>query len=105
MPNELVRCGLHVEIQKYGKTADPTRPGLRNQLESAAVAEDAIIRGIDRVGIDLSFAESRALFAVQRLLDETEYKGNTKTARAGEAYHFDGELPQLRVSVSKYLHA
>ncbi len=105
MGSNLIRCGLHLEIQKYGKAIDPTRPHLEDQLESNVVARDASTRGFVRVGMDLSFAENRALFAVQHLLDETDYRGNIRPAKAGPAYHFQGELPRLEVPIYKYLHA
>jgi hypothetical protein len=105
MSNNLIRCGLHLEIRKFGKVVDPTHPDLKDQLESDAVVEDATFRGISRIGVDLTFAEDRALFAVQRLFDDADYRGNVKPAKAGEAYHFQGELPRMEVPVAKYLHA
>jgi hypothetical protein len=107
MPNRLIRCGLHLEIQKYGKQVDLTCPELKDQLESIAVAEDAAIRGMTRIGIGLTYAENRALFAVQYLLDQTDYRGSAKpvTLSVPNAYLFDGQLPQIEVTVAGYLHA
>lgn len=107
MPNKLIRCGLHVEIQKYGKQVDLTCPELKDHLESNRVAEDAAKQGIERMGIDLSFAENMALFAVQHLLDQTDYRGNTKPVvlPAANAYFYDGKLPRIEVTVAGYLHA
>ena len=63
--------------------------------------------GITDIGYDLSYGEARALFSVQRLLDETDYKGNQAplTLRLGNGYQYYGDLPRLRIPISDYLHA
>jgi hypothetical protein len=51
-------------------------------------------------GISLSYAESRALFAVQKLLDKANYKGN------GLPVPYNGmTLPRLNVRIADYLNA
>jgi hypothetical protein len=57
--------------------------------------------------LELSYTESRALFAVQMLLSDTDYKGNTKPEQFTDDvnWKYKGELPGLKISVSEYLDA
>jgi hypothetical protein len=57
--------------------------------------------------LELSYTESRALFAVQKLLSDTDYKGNTKPEMVSDDvnWKYKGELPGLKISVSEYLDA
>jgi hypothetical protein len=62
-------------------------------------------QGIEDVGIFLSDVENRALFAIQRLLDETEYQGTEEPIALppGNKYRLLDKLPVLRVKISDYL--
>ena len=53
----LIKVSAHFEMLKFGRSSDAT------------------------YGIELSNAESRALFAVQKLLEGTDYRGNGATVR------------------------
>ena len=71
MPNKTVNVGLHLQILKFGSAPDPTKPTLEDNVKGSAIVASARKNYITRVGVDLSYAENRALFAVQKLLDET----------------------------------
>jgi hypothetical protein len=107
MPNKTVRCALHLEHQFHPSVPDQTRPNLEDQLENPDLAKVALGQGIDRIGVRLSYGESRALFAVQRLLDETGYRGNAKPdkLKAANPQKFDGDLPILLIEKSDFLDA
>ncbi len=80
MPNQLIRTSLHVEMQKFGEN-----------------------------GLDLSYAENRALFAVQRMLDSTDYKGNIVPMQLspedGAKAKYVGTLPGVHFRDAQYLEA
>ena len=107
MPNNLVKVGLHAELLKFGVTPDPTKPELKDRLVDQVALKAALSSGITEIGYDLSYGEARALFAVQMILDETDYKGNQppSTLPTGNGYQYDGELPLLRIPIADYLHA
>ena len=87
--NKQVRVSLHAEMQKFGSKPDPTKCSTEQSI-----------------GLDLSYTESRALFAVQKLLDPTIYKGNiTPVELKDEGYRYAGSIPQLVVTKSEYLEA
>jgi hypothetical protein len=107
MPNKLIRVGLHAELMKFGRIPDPRKPALADQLSTQDALSAARSARISEVGYDLSFGESRALFAVQALLDATDYKGNQPPMQlpSGNGYQFAMDLPWLKVPVSDYLSA
>jgi hypothetical protein len=87
--NKQIRVSLHAEMQKFGTKPDPTQ-------------------AIDRsIGLDLTYTEARALFAVQKMLDETNYKGNTTPVsfKDEKDWMYNGQLPCLKISTSEYLDA
>ena len=107
MPNNLVRVGLHVEQLKFGSRPDSTKPGLKDRLEDPKALLVAMNSGITEIGYALSYGQARALFAVQFLLDATDYKGNQPPLKlpSGNGYQYDGDLPWLRIPIAGYLHA
>jgi hypothetical protein len=84
----LVRASLHLEKQKFGKK--PLPYGIQ-----------------DVIGIDLTQAQGQALFAIQRLLQETEYRGNLppEPYDGNNIWKFSGKLPVLKFSPAQYLEA
>ena len=92
MPGDLIKSASHLQTLKFGTTPDPTKSGIQNQL----IVEEAIEKGINNVGINLTYLVNRALFAVQKLFDKTDYKGNALPK---------GSLPRLVVPISEYLDA
>jgi hypothetical protein len=81
--NNLVRVGLHAEMQKFGR------------------------KTTGNVGLVLSYTESRALFAVQKLLDGTDYAGNMTPEKlpADNPSKYTGQLPGIEFRLSEYLSA
>ncbi len=75
MPNQLIRASLHLEMQKFGNK-----------------------------GLDLSYAESRALFAVQKMLDDTDYNGNIDSIHL-TVEGYTGTIPGIRFKPAEYLEA
>lgn len=107
MPNKLVRVGLHLQMLKFGPVYDPTKPTLDDNVKDIAVISKARQRHITHIGIELSYAENRALFAVQRLLDDTAFRGNTRPVKLshGNPYKMKGNQPVLEVKIPEYLDA
>ena len=107
MPNRTVRCGIHLEHLRHAIIPDPTKPDLKSQLGNIDLAKEALKLGITRIGVNLTYGESRALFAVQKMLDATGYKGNTSPEKlpAGSPQQYDGTVPVLMVEKSDYLGA
>jgi len=98
--NNLVRVSLHAEMQKFGKRYDPRKPLITDMVERDDVKTTMGEKNIQTIGLDLSYSENRALFAVQKLLSDTDYKGNTKPL---SIQHM--ELPGMEIKISDYLKA
>ncbi len=78
----LVRTSLHLSRQKFSK--------------------------IDTEGIVLSLNENKALFAIQKLLDKTNYEGNidgVQTNADENSFRFCGMIPRLQFCPVEYLKA
>lgn len=111
----LVRTSLHTEDQKFGKKPLPAQLTFFDLLDSEIedptkrkeLQEKAIEYSLEVIGIDLTEAQNKALFAVQKLLHETDYKGNlpSKFYDGNNRFRFMGELPALRFSPAQYLEA
>ena len=83
--NYLVRTSLHLSRQKFGK-----------------------IRALNEEGVILSLSENKALFALQRLLDKTNYKGNLEghdISADNNKFQFDGFLPRIQFTPTEFLLA
>jgi hypothetical protein len=89
MDSEMIRVSMHAASLKFGSKPDLTQ------------------HQIDVRGFPLTYAQDRALHAVQSLFDATDYKGNQKpvTPVRARAYRFDGKLPVLHVKSADYLRA
>jgi hypothetical protein len=105
MPSEMMRVTVHSEALKFGRVPDPKRPTLKDQIKDSSVVNDAAKYGIKEIGYKLSYAQSKALSIVQRLLDETDYQGNAPSRKfaRGTTYHFKVNLPVLEIKTSEYL--
>src|SRR5436309_1211398 len=81
--NNLVRVSLHAEMQKFGR------------------------KTTGNTGLELSHTESRALFAVQKLLDSTNYSGNVEAQQTPPDHpsKYAGKLPRVVFKTSEYLAA
>lgn len=58
-------------------------------------------------GLSLSLTENKALFALQKLLDKTNYKGNIdgRDAAPENTFHYSGYLPRVQFNPAEYLEA
>jgi len=76
----LIRTSLHLSRQKFEKI---------------------------EAGLSLSLTENKALFALQKLLDKTNYKGNIegRDATPENTFHYSGYLPRVQFNPAEYLEA
>lgn len=100
---QLVKTSLHVELQKFGKRPKPEQ-GVLFDLADKELKKQVQEHKIEVVGVDLSQAQTKALFAIQRLLHETNYKGNLigKEVHGDNSFRFSGYLPALKFSPAQY---
>jgi hypothetical protein len=107
MPNKLVNVGLHLQWLKFGEAEDPTKPHLGDNVKDDSVVKKARQKHITDIGVKLTYAENRALFAVQKLLDDTGFRGNARPVKLtnGNPYKMTGSRPVLEVKISEYLDA
>lgn len=105
MDSEMMRVTVHSEALKFGRVPDPTRPTLKDQLKDTSLVNESARHGITQIGYKLSYAQTKALSIVQRLLDETDYKGNgiPRKFGRGSTYHFTEDLPVIEIKTSEYL--
>jgi hypothetical protein len=102
MASEKIKVTAHSALLKFGESSGSPLP-----IKDSDISRDVISKGITTVGFDLTYAQERALHAVQVLLNQTDYEGNsspvtpTKSAR----YHFKETLPVIMVKSSEYLTA
>lgn len=75
-PVEIVKAGLHLEKQKIGKI--PRGKQLTFADLPIKVNEVAKTYGVETIGLELTSTQNTALFAIQRMLKETNYRGNLK---------------------------
>jgi len=103
----LIKASLHTERQKFGQKPTPAQRSLFDLLD-VEDKKKAVDYGIEQViGIDLTHAQSQALFAIQKLLEETNYKGNLPAEKLDglNRFRFWGELPSLKFLPAQYLEA
>jgi len=101
----LVKVGLHTELQKFGHRPPSKQLGLFDSLLDETKKE-ITEKSIEVIGLDISQAQNRALFAIQKLFTETSYKGNIPGREEdSRAFHFKGYLPALEFSPAQYLEA
>ena len=107
MDSENIRVTMHSEKLKFGRLPDPKAPSLSDQVRDSSLVAEAGREHIESIGFELSYAQARALFAVQILLDRTDFNGNVKPVRPQQAgrYHFQGDLPVLEVKTPEFLDA
>ncbi|MFN8578220.1 MAG: hypothetical protein U0354_15390 [Candidatus Sericytochromatia bacterium] len=99
----LVRVSLHTENLKFGKKPDSSN----NIVENEDNKELLIEHQIEAVGIDNTQAQNQALFAIQKLLHETNYKGNLEESGDIESpyFRFKGYMPAMKFTPAQYLDA
>ena len=109
--NKLIKTSLHTELQKFGKKPKHKSDSVFD-LVPAPIDEDTkkdiATYQINVVGIDNTHAQNMALFALQKLLHETNYKGNIegkKLSKEENSFKFTGHLPFMKFTPSQYLDA
>lgn len=109
-----VKAAMIFEAQRFAPTDNKNRQltfddYIRDQEVKSKVKEKAEIMGIDfPIGVDISGSKAQAVHAIQKMLTETNYKGNIDgiTMRAsGKGFNFDGYLPALEFTKSEYFDA
>ena len=105
MSSERIQTTMHSTALKFGHEPDPTKPQWKDRLQDTTVAMLATKMGLETVGVDLTYAQDRALHAVQVLFDNTKYKGNDPSHKPknGGKYKFTGHLPVLVIKTAEYL--
>jgi len=103
---ELIRAGLHAELQKFPTTLPSKQLSIFEKLGWEA-KRSVKEQGVEVIGIDLSPAQRQAFNAIQTLLSRTDYKGNLppKELNGQNGFGFRGPLPTLHFSPSQYLDA
>ncbi len=101
----LVKCGLHVELQKLGRKKRGQQMSL-DDLDTES-REAVSQHKVTATGVDLTEAENKALFAIQNLLTETDYLGNVEGRELdGQGpFSYKSYLPSLKFSPAEYLEA
>lgn len=101
----LVKTSLHTEMQKFGEKPKPALP-LFDSLD-AEMKKDVTAYNISVIGIDNTASQNQALFAIQKLLTETNYRGNMSGQQMDRrnGFLYQGYLPCLRVPTGQYLDA
>ena len=105
-----VMSGLHVEDQKFGKKPKPKELPLIDRIEKEApkLKDEVEKNKIEAYGIDLSVAQGHALFAIQKLLTETYYRGNEQETYLDgndNQLRYKGIVPTLRFAPSDFYAA
>lgn len=109
--NKLIKTSLHTELQKFGKRPKHKTDSVFDLLPAPIdddTKKDIANYQINVVGIDNTHAQNMALFALQRLLHETNYKGNIegkKLSKEENSFKFTGHLPFMKFTPSQYLDA
>lgn len=102
--SNLIRVSLHTENLKFGK-----KPGSNkvNLIEDEDNKEMMVEHKIEAVGIDNTSSQNQALFAIQKLLHETNYKGNLEESGNIDSpyFRFKGYLPAMKFTPAQYLEA
>ncbi len=99
-----VKVGLHPEQRKFGKR--PEDQGRIFAELKSNIKKDAESFDVEVVAIENTKAQNRALFAIQTLLDEKNYKGNLPSNKI-RSYAFKKkiELPIIKFTPAQYLKA
>lgn len=108
--NRMIKASLHTELQKFGrKDAKNISSVMKMITENDEDFKNELDKyRIDVIGIDMTKSQNQSLFAIQNLLHENNYKGNTKPIemkKETNSFKFMGNLPVIRFTPSKYLEA
>ncbi|MFN4150939.1 MAG: hypothetical protein ACK4IX_08335, partial [Candidatus Sericytochromatia bacterium] len=108
---QLIKTSLHTELQKFGKKPKKYSSSVMDLLSPPIedeVSLDISQYRIEVIGIDNTKSQNQALFAIQKLLHSTNYKGNTEGKNLDKddnSFKFMGYLPIIQFTPSEYLEA
>jgi hypothetical protein len=98
----LYRAGLHAELQKFGSARRDQQMAIFAETRGDTRPPDVL----DLTGLDLSICEDKALSALQILLDNTGYGGNTKGEMAySDSYKGEFFVPRLLITQTEFFEA
>ncbi len=112
---KMVRAGSHLEKLKFPNISGQTRalnlfdvdekPSNDLREIQKQIIEEAMKLNIENIDVNLTPAQNRALFSIQRLFEKTNYKGNisVKKMDGNNLYHYTGDLPRLGFTIPEYL--
>jgi len=94
----IIKSPMHLESLKHGRKPDP-------QLKMPFCEEGK--PSIEVIGLNLEKKHHHALNAIQKILQETKYKGNVPGTELDghNNFKFTGYLPRIRMSKAQYLDA
>lgn len=93
------RAPLYAELQKFGNSQRDSQLSLWHDQEEDP--GEIIVSGLD-----LTVSEDKALSAIQKLMDETDYDGNRPgTEVESSGFKWSGRLPVLAITHSQYFEA
>ncbi len=98
-----IKASLHTELRKFEEKPIPAQTSIFDILDSGT-KEKAIEHKMEVIGIDNTHAQNQALFAIQKLLDKTNYQGNIPGSyeRGENIFKFTGYLPMLKFTPDGY---
>lgn len=99
-----IKSSMHLELQKFGDRArDKEAMGQLRLFEPTV--EDSI--EVFTTGLVLSQSKMRALFAIQKLLHETGYRGNMEPEEGWRVtkFKYRGSLPRVAFTYTAYLES
>lgn len=109
-----VKAAVIFEKQRFAPTDNKNRQltfddYIRDQEEREKIREKVEITGINiPIGVDITGPKSQAVHAIQKMLTDTNYKGNldgVPMVSDGTGFKFTGKLPALEFTKSEYFDA
>ncbi len=99
-----IKSSMHLELQKFGDRARDKE--LMGQLRLFEPTVEDTIEAFT-TGLVLSQAKMRALFAIQKLLHETGYRGNVEPEEGWKVsqFKYKGSLPRVAFTYTAYLES
>lgn len=104
-PSYMVKISAHLENQKFAPAHHKSRLWAERLRKKGYDLEGGA------PGLNLTEAQSKALFALQKILHQTEYNGNmgttdlTQDKSIFQGFQFEGRIPNIKFSPAQYLEA
>ena len=102
MEEKYFQASMHLQLQKTGRNQMDTQQ-IINSL--AGHQEYEQIQALNVVGLDLNIMQNQALYAIQYLLSETNYKGNQLSYHSSSKEFGQIDHPVLQFSPADYYKA